>query len=428
MTNEDYSMNSLLKDRSEHFRESPYGLSVNSNPSSFATTNGWDWVPIYTLFIAYFIYQLQGAVYTSGGIVSQTLLFLVIAIDLVYFLKSLLFRKHNGFYYIWTGFLLLNVLGGFLWGGDLAKREHFSMLKGVVLCLATFYPAYYLSRKGSLRRRDLLVFFVLELIAAIVSFFYVASKMGSEYGLNEETIVNNMAYSFVFLTPFLFLIKRRNLSYVLLFVLVFFVIQGAKRGAIVVELVLLLLYFYYEITNVKHNKGAVKSVLLVLVGLILMGYAVYEVATSNEFLAARFESTLEGNSSGRGAIYSSIWNSWWNESSNDWITFLFGFGFASSIQLTGGLFAHNDWLEALSNFGLMGIILYFSLIVKGFAYALRKSWAEREDRMLLFAIMTAWLLISFFSMWYTNLGTLTQTILLGYLMGKNVNTHKFTHI
>lgn len=421
-------MNSILKDRSEHFRESPYGLPMNSNPSSFATTNGWDRVPIYTLFIAYFIYQLQGAVYTSGGIVSQTLLFLVIAIDLGYFLKSLLFRKHNGFYYIWTGFFLLNVLGFFFGGGDLSKDEHFSMLKGIVLCLATFYPTYYLARKGSLRKRDLLVFFVLEFIASIVSFFYLASKLGNEYGLNEETIVNNMAYNFVFLTPFLFLIKRRSLSYVLLFVLVFFVIQGAKRGAIVVELLLLLLYFYHEITNVKHNKGAVKSVLLVLVGLILMGYAVYELTISNEFLAARFESTIEGNTSGRDAIYGSIWNGWWNESSNDWIRFLFGFGFAGSMQLTGGLFAHNDWLEVLSNFGLMGITLYCSLIVKSFAYTLRKDWAELEDRMLLFTIMTAWLLISFFSMWYTNLGVLTQTILLGYLMGKNVNIHNFAHI
>lgn len=421
-------MNSLLKDRSEHFRESPYGLTVNSNPSSFATTNGWDRVPIYTLFIAYFIYQLQGAVYTSGGIVSQTLLFLVIAIDLVYFLKSLLFRKQSGFYYIWTGFFLLNVLGFFLWGGNLSKSEHFSMFKGIVLCLATFYPAYYLARKGSLRRKDLLVFFVLGIIAAIVSFFYVASKLSSEYGLNEETIVNNMAYNFVFLTPFLFLIKRKNLSYILLFVLMFFVIQGAKRGAIVVELVLVLLYFYHEITNIKHNKGALKSVLLVLVGLSLMGYAVYEVATSNEFLVMRFESTIKGDSSGRDYLYRSIWNSWWNESSNDWITFLFGFGFASSMQLTGGLFAHNDWLEVLSNFGLMGIILYFSLIVKGFAYTLCKSWTEREDRMLLLTIMTAWLLISFFSMWYTNLEVLTQTILLGYLMGKNVNTHNFAHV
>lgn len=428
MTNEGCSMNSLLKDRSEHFIESPYGFTEDGTPPSFATTNGWNRVLIYALYIAYFIYQLQGAVYTSGGIVSQTLLFLVIAIDLGYFLKSLLFRKHNGFYYIWTGFFLLNVLGFFLWGGKFSNRVHFVMLKGVVLCLATFYPAYYLSRKGSLRRRDLLVFFVLELIAAIVSFFYVASKMGSEYGLNEETIVNNMAYNFVFLTPFLFLIKRKNLSYVLLFVLVFFVIQGAKRGAIVVELLLVLLYFYYEITNVKHNKGAVKSVLLVLVGLSLMGYAVYELTISNEFLAMRFESTIEGDTSGRDYLYRSIWNSWWNESSNDWITFLFGFGFAGSTQLTDGRFAHSDWLEVLSNFGLMGIILYFSLIVKGFAYTLRKSWAEREDRMLLFAIMTAWLFVSFFSMWYTDLGVLTQTILLGYLMGKNVNTHKFAHI
>ena len=419
-------MDHLHMNSSKRFKESSYGRSVNHTSSSTLNARDLSRVPLYILFIAFFIYQLQGSVYTSGGLVSQALLFLVIAIDLLYFLKTLLLREHNGFFLIWTGFLLLNVLGFIFWGGSLYINEHFSMLKGIVLCLTSFYPAYYLARKGKLRRGDLLVFFVLEFIASIVSFFYSASVQGAGYGSKEESIVNNLAYSFVLLTPYLFLIKRRELSFIALCVIVLFTIMGAKRGAIAVEVVLLLLYFYNEIKTVNHRKGAVKNMFMVLVGLGILGYVVYKLTISDEFLVARFKSTLEGNSSGRDAIYSAIWNSWWRESSNDWITFLFGFGFAGSMQLTNGLFAHNDWLEALSNFGLLGVLFYLSLIVCGFSNAVRKSWAVREDRMLLFTIMSSWLLISFFSMWYTDMGVLTQTTLLGYLMGKNFDACRIT--
>lgn len=412
-------MNTPQMNNPTRFEESSNRLSVKYTSSTTLNSESWSRVLLYMLFFAYFIYQLQGAVYTSGGWVSQSLLFLVIAINVAFFFRSLLFRKQNGFFFIWTGFFLLNVLGFIFWGGSLYIKEHFSMLKGVVLCLTSFYPAYYLARKRILRRKDLLVFFVLEFIASIISFFYSASVLGAGYGSHEESIVNNIAYSFVVLTPYLFLTERRRLSYIALSLIVLFTIMGAKRGAIVVEVVLLVLYFYNEIKTINHRKGAVKNLFIVLLGFFLLGYTAYELTMSDEFLVARIKSTLEGNSSGRDAIYSVIWNSWWRESSYDWITFLFGFGFAGSLQLTNGLFAHNDWLEALSNFGLLGLFFYLSLIVCGFSYALRKSWAEREDRMMLFTIMSAWLLTSLFSMWYTDIGVITQTILLGYLMGKN---------
>lgn len=418
-------MNTPRMNNPTRFEESSNRLSVKYTSSTTLNSERWSRVPLYMLFFAYFIYQLQGAVYTSGGWVSQSLLFLVIVINVAFFFRSLLFRKQNGFFFIWTGFFLLNVLGFIFWGGSLYINEHFSMLKGVVLCLTSFYPAYYLARKGILRRKDLLVFFVLEFIASIISFFYSASVLGAGYGSHEESIVNNIAYSFVVLTPYLFLTDRRRLSYIALSLIVLFTIMGAKRGAIVVEVVLLVLYFYNEIKTINHRKGAVKNLFIVLLGLFLLGYTAYKLTMSDEFLVARIKSTLEGNSSGRDAIYSAIWNAWWHESS-DWITFLFGFGFAGSLQLTNGLFAHNDWLEALSNFGLLGLLFYLSLIVCGFAPAILKKWAIHEDRLILFAIMTTWLLMSFFSMWYTNPDTLSQAILLGYLIGKNIDAPRYT--
>lgn len=394
------------------------GKSLYDKPSYNGAQSAVQLIPLYVLFIAYFLYQLQGVLYTSGVIISQSLLFVVITIDLIYFIKSMLFKRKDSFYYLLTVFFLLNIFGFFLWGGDLHNQLHFSMLKGIVLCIATFYPAYYMARIGILRGNDLLFFFFLQLIVSIVSFFYSSFLQVGSLGFDEE-IVNNEAYDFVFLIPFLFLIvTKRKLSYIILFVLIFFIIQGAKRGAIIVGTALVFIYFYNEVRNARYNKRQFKNLLLVFITIGIIGYVVYKLNVNSDFLATRFESAIEGNYSGRDYIYKSIWEGWLN-ASHDLGSFLFGFGFAGSLQFTGGKFAHNDWLEALSNFGLVGVIIYLSLIVKGFSCVLGKSWGTHEDRILLFAIMTAWFFTSLFSMWYTSLSVLTQTMLLGYLMGKN---------
>lgn len=387
-----------------------------------------DRLTLYLIFISYFLYQLQGTLYTSGGLLSQSLLFLIIAVDLIYFSRSLLFQKPSTFYYLWTSFFLLNVLGFFFWGGSLSNPYHFSMFKGIMLSLATFYSTYCMARKGEISREDLLRFFLLQLGASIVSFFYNSAMAVKNFDLEEDNIVNNVAYEFVFLIPFLFLITRRqSLGYIALFVLLFFIVQGAKRGAIIVGGALVLLYLCHSFTQAKHQKGAYKRVLLVWLGIIAMGYASYRFVSSDNFLLARFESMIEGNTSGRTYLYTSIWNSWWNDT-NDWTHFFFGYGFAGSQQLTDGRFAHNDWLEALSNFGLVGVMLYFSLIITGFSYALNSGWTNnREDRMLLLSIMTAWFLTSLFSMWYTSIDIFTQPLLLGYLIGKNNKTLLIAH-
>ena len=82
---------------------------------------------------------------------------------------------------------------------------------------------------------------------------------------------------------------------------------------------------------------------------------------SEEFMIKRMASILEGNTSGRDVIYGTIFTKWYS-STNIW-NLLFGFGFAGSLEITGGSYAHNDWLELLSNFGLTGIIAYLSSVL-----------------------------------------------------------------
>ena len=96
---------------------------------------------------------------------------------------------------------------------------------------------------------------------------------------------------------------------------------------------------------------------------------------------------------------------------------IFGYGFASSLNLSGtGNFAHNDWLELLSNFGLLGVVLYASLFYTTVKYMLNKNF-DIDKQLLIMTVMSIWFFTTLVSMSYTSSSGYIQSIILAYLIG-----------
>ncbi len=366
----------------------------------------------YTLFILFILYESQGLFYKSGSIISRSTLAVIMVISGVYMVKAFALPRKKGFYKAWTTLLLLNVFG-FILTGHLSDIYQFNMFKNTLVCLLSFYPFYYFSTKKQLAARELLIYFLIMLPVAIGQFYYSRTLiLSGRYSLNED-IVNNAAYKFVLLFPFVFLIRKNKvLSAIFTLVILFFIVAGSKRGAIVVGAVILIWYFYYQMKMID-KKQKWKGYLLSFIAITAIAFMGYRYYLGNEYLRYRLELAAQGNISGRDVIYSDIWNTWLN---SNVFHFLFGYGFASSIKITGGSFAHNDWLEILSSFGLLGIIIFAALFYQGFKLCLNKKW-ERDKRILMAAIITSAFATTLFSMWYTSWGTYLNAMLLAYLVG-----------
>lgn len=366
----------------------------------------------YTLFILFILYESQGLFYESGSIISRSILAVIMVISGVYMVKTFALPRKKGFYKAWTAFLFLNIIG-FFFTGRLSDSYHFGMFKSTLVCLLSFYPFYYFSAKKQLAAKELLIFFLIMLPIAIAQFYRSRIMVLTERNLIDEDIVNNAAYKFVLLFPFVFLIRKNKvLSAVLALVMLFFIIAGSKRGAVAVGAVILLWYFYYQMKMIDE-KQKWKGYLLSFVSIAAVVFLGYRYYLGNEYLQYRLELAAQGDVSGRNIIYSNIWNSWLN---SNFFHFLFGYGFAASIKITDGSFAHNDWLEILSNFGLLGAIIFAALFYQGFKLCLNKEW-ERDKRILMAAIITSAFATTLFSMWYTSLGTYLNAMLLAYLVG-----------
>lgn len=366
----------------------------------------------YALFILFILYESQGLFYESGSIISRSFLAIIMVISGVYMVKTFALPKKKGFYKVWTALLLLNIIG-FVFTAQLSDSNQFNMFKNTLVCLLSFYPFYYFASKNRLDPKELLIFFMIMLPIAIAQFYYSRTLILSERYSSNEDIVNNAAYQFVLLFPFVFLIRKHKLLPAIFSLLIlFFIIAGSKRGAVVVGSVILLWYFYYQMKMIDE-KQKWKGYLLSFVSIAAVAFLGYKYYLGNEYLQNRLELAAQGNISGRDIIYSNIWNSWLNSNS---FHFLFGYGFAASIKITGGSFAHNDWLEILSNFGLLGAIIFAALFYQGFKLCLNKEW-ERDKRILMAAIITSAFATTLFSMWYTSLGTYLNAMLLAYLVG-----------
>lgn len=363
------------------------------------------------------LYYSQGALIGQGTLLTQAALLLILGISFIYALKVFALRNIPSLVKAWTALIAINVLGFFFTGEFLNNPWHFDYLKAILVVLLPFYPFYYFALKGHLKIKHFLIFFAFMFPIAILQFNHAQALALAES--SRDAVVTNAAYTFVGLIPFIFLIRNRILAYLSMAVISYFIIMGAKRGALLVGGVGFLLYAYYQIRTIPKKKQF-QSYAMFLSGFIALIYFVNRFYAENTFLQERLQQTEEGDLSGRDVIYANIFNNWLN--SEQYTQLLFGYGFLGSRKLSGtGNVAHNDWLELLANFGILGVLVYLVLFYFLFKNCFNSQWST-EKRILLLSIGLVWFVTTLFSMGFNAAKFTGIFLLIAYLIGsKNKN-------
>lgn len=369
------------------------------------------------LFVLLIIYFAQGTLYSTGSIIGKSSLLALLIVSLYCCFKSLIVKSHKPLFFYSIAFLLLLNLIGFIVGGNY-EGIYFSQLRSIATALLPFFSFYYLTKKGCLEDKHLIGFFVLMAPLAIASFYQSRGEALSELNIASESVVTNVTYLFVSLVPFVFFWgKRKVLAICSLLVLIFFIIQGAKRGALIAASVGVMVFAYYQFINIPPEKR-IRGYLFALVGLFAISAFAIHFFESNEFLMRRMQA-ISGGGSGRERIYSHLLFAWYN--SDSILNYLFGFGFVATVDKSGfGLLAHNDWLELLINFGLLGVAIYLLLFFSIARFVLSPETTKRY-RLVMLAIAGMWFLQTLFSMYYTASSTAISMVVLGYLAGMEKN-------
>lgn len=361
----------------------------------------------YLLLILFALYQSQGVIVPYESSVGPILLLSIFAISFVYLIKIILSKeKLIGFIKAWILFYLITILS-FLFSGDI--ETELSILKQILINFLPFFPAYYFAKKGFLTKKHLILFLLVLLPILSISFFQSYTNLQFERG--REDVVSNAIYPIIGLLPFVFLLKRKILSFGVITVIWFLAVQSSKRVAIVAGLVVMILFIYQSV-YLSTNKNKIWSYLVALFVLAGVTYFAYDIYQQNIYLQQRMILMMEGSSSGRDLIIEKSFNAWYH--SDNIFNYLFGLGFNHTRAVTTHV-AHNDWMDVLGSYGLVGLFLYISLWVNLIKISLDNWWGKIEKLSYISIIMIA-LIASMVFRWYISPFPFMNAILLPYLL------------
>lgn len=284
----------------------------------------------------------------------------------------------------------------------------------IIVCTSVFSFYFFTTNKC-------IEIYKLKLFALSIGLIYIYNILNYDVydngvGTYDFSIVNNKSYSLVALFPVLSVFWNKKLLMILLMTAsLFLVVFCLKRGAIIIVTILYVSSIYYVYLQEK-GRGLKGRLLLFVLFLLVLSIVttLYWVYNSNDFLQDRIEETLEGSSSGRDIIYMQIWDAWLN---SDFLLMMIGHGPISTLSASIN-YAHNDWLEILYDFGIIGLVLYIGICMRIFVFFRKSNLTELQkvgSLLCLFYIV----LRSTFSMCIYELDSMLAFGFLGYLMGEN---------
>ena len=365
----------------------------------------------------YVIYLLQGIVYPSGSIISQGLLLLFLIIGFISFVNTA-FRGDNPrivtmFIVFYAMIVLWYILSPKTVYGTvneaIGEVSTLGQFKSASVVFFSFFIAYRYVKNTPEDRTSITIIAIIFYALALLRYFYSKSELLEE----RESFTNNAGYYFVALLPFIPVVFKRHrvLGVLMMLISLLTILASAKRGAILCLIVVAIFsLFYYLKSNTISVKELVGSLIL-FSAVLFLGYDSY---ISNDYLVSRIENTQEIGLGNRAIAYSSLWNHWYTDT--NLFTLIFGNGSAASVEVWGN-FAHNDWLEILIDYGLVGVIVYLILFITFYNY-IRKSNFEFSYMLAMYICLIVWFLKTIFSMGYTDSANAFFMFYLGIIIGR----------
>ena len=190
----------------------------------------------------------------------------------------------------------------------------------------------------------------------VFSALYGAHTIGKTY---DVIAVVNLVYGVLVFLPWLSLMGGKRMRCWGFAVVFLMVLVSMKRGAILVFPLMLSAAALVEAVVRKKQLGRFVLKIILVMALLFAGLWTVD-QWSGGFLTERlsFEQLVGG--SGRSKMYGMILDDLSQRSSLD---LFLGHGSGSVEQLLGGLAAHNEWLEFLSNYGIIGVVFYALLLL-----------------------------------------------------------------
>lgn len=221
----------------------------------------------------------------------------------------------------------------------------------VMFCPVVFLAFFKCSSKISDIPRPILL--VLVALFLVVSYKHItlSFELTALTMINDGYASSNFVYWPMCCMPFLFLIDNKYIKYSLLLILVVCIAISQKRAPMFAVVISLLPFVLSETKNIK-----ISYVLIAAAGIFC---AIYFLGDYFNYLFYRVGQISEDEGSGRIPIWNDVINYIKDLDIASWVV---GRGYGS-IKETRHTNAHNDMLQMIYEYGIVGAIFYIRLLV-----------------------------------------------------------------
>jgi len=183
--------------------------------------------------------------------------------------------------------------------------------------------------------------------------------------LDGSTYLLGISYVLLYSLPLALCLKNKFLKWFCVVVGAIVVLSSIKRGGILAFTFAMLVYYFVHNIYIKKTNHPIRNILSIILSMIILvtAFVIYDEKANNGLIIERINNLSEDDGSGRGEVMSYMINYIPQLSLQELII---GHGFEGSREFSPlELTAHNDFLEALYDYGLIGLIvyLYFYIIL-----------------------------------------------------------------
>ena len=245
------------------------------------------------------------------------------------------------FWFFWIIWIFFEVLAGKT-GSE--KGNLFRMM----LAPTAFLFFYVVSLKCTNSLKKIIFGFI---VLFLVTFYWSITK--SLEGISNLNLVQtNYVFWPVCCAPVIFLITNKQFKRLLIGCMLIGIVISQKRSVVIIAI---LVFVFVFLTGRRSFKQSMSVIILLAIGYFFFNYYFTDNLLT---IQSRMEMMSSDEGSGRLPIYEIVWKSITNLNYGD---IIIGKGFGTITQI-GFTNAHNDFLQILYEYGIIGVLLYFLLI------------------------------------------------------------------
>lgn len=315
---------------------------------------------IYILFVTFGVTALHNILVYNlntvgiSGYVSILCLLLIEFIALFYNIKNI---KHifclriNTIIFIWCAYTFLVTL--------LTSQDLFFDIRSLLWWPSVYFVFFYLAANDySEKKINSFIKFFVPILFIITIVLFVNLRQHSLYSTNGAFEADNSVFFILTLLPLIFLLPLK-IKYIFLFFAICAAFYSFKRSATLYTALIILVSIYFDFYYHK-NASFLKTIVLPCILMIGLYVGIEYLNNATEgFLFDRFQNISEDKGSGR----LDIWDNVIDRFSYNSIEYkIIGSGF-NAVNKIFPLSAHNDFLEMLYDYGIIGLVIYLSFVL-----------------------------------------------------------------